>query len=174
MGRRCASEIDTKGEVREPSIERLQIGQVETPVQGRNRRGTQEAKQRKLHDVYVKVQHVKLIVALPQVVEHQHMMWQRVGHRLVEPQRHWAATNQPGSRLGIPAGKQRHLVPSAHELLGYVRDDALGTTVQPRRNALRQRRNLCDPHFSENLLMLHCKCKTPVCRDSSRASEKCL
>src|SRR5262249_59879954 len=62
-----------------------------------------------------------------------------------EPQRAPATGDQPRRGPRITARKQRDVVSRSDELLGQVRYDPLGAAVQPRRDALVQRRDLCDP-----------------------------
>ena len=61
-----------------------------------------------------------------------------------------SAAGSAGDQLGrgprVAAGEQRDLVALANQLLGQVRDDALGAAVARRRHALDERRHLRDAH----------------------------
>ena len=54
--------------------------------------------------------------------------------------------HEPRRRARITRCEQRDVMTSPHELFGEPRDDALGTSVELRRDALEQRGDLSDPH----------------------------
>jgi hypothetical protein len=53
---------------------------------------------------------------------------------------------QLGAGLRVAGGEERHVVAAVHEFLGAVGDNALGTTIELRRYAFVQGRNLGDAH----------------------------
>ena len=77
---------------------------------------------------------------------HQHVGREMVAARAVEPQGAGPDRHQPAGRPRIGGREQGHLVAEPHELLGQVRDDALGAAVQLRRHALEERGNLRNSH----------------------------
>jgi hypothetical protein len=72
--------------------------------------------QRSVKQVDVKVQHIELVDPPADLVQHNHVVRQRIAHRRIEAQRHVTAADEPGRCLGVAAGKQRNVMPLAHKL----------------------------------------------------------
>ena len=92
------------------------------------------------------MQDVEITRVLPHPLEHQQMMRQRVAHIRVEAKRPWRAAIESRGGDRIATGEQRHVVALSDQLLGQVRNDALGAAVKARRDALGKRGNLGDFH----------------------------
>ena len=100
----------------------------------------------------MKVENVELIGSPAYPVEHPQVIDERVLDLAVEPQGVIATRFQHRGRLRIAAREQRHLVSVPNQLVGDVGDDPLGATVEPRRTAFVERRNLRDFHDLEHPL----------------------
>ena len=96
----------------------------------------------------MKVNHVELISPLRHHFDEQCMGGNFTAARTAQPQRAWMGRNQLGPRLRIAAGKQRDVVPGRNELVGQVRDDSFGATVETGWNTLAEWRNLCNSECS--------------------------
>jgi hypothetical protein len=132
--------------VAELAVQRLQVGDVEATVEGRQLRHRRSPRQRKVLVVHVKVDRVEFTGALRNVFQHQDVMRRLVDAVLVEPERTPAAGDEVRLRLRVSARKQRHVVSLPDELLRQVRDDALGAAVVLGRHALEQGRDLGNAH----------------------------
>jgi hypothetical protein len=102
--------------------------------------------QRKVKLVDVEVEDVELIRHLAHAVEHQHVIRDGIPHVGVEAQRDRHATHQVRAGNRIAAGKQRDVVTLPDQFVGKIGNDTLATTIQPRRHALHERRDLCNFH----------------------------
>src|SRR5262245_3910505 len=100
--------------------------------------------QGKVHVVRVEVQDVEALGFAEHLLELEDLRRQHVHTARVESQRARAARDEAGRRDGITAREQCDLVPLPHELFGQPVDDALRTSVQARRNAFNERRDLRD------------------------------
>ena len=63
-----------------------------------------------------------------------------------------ARRHQPGARDRVAAREERHIVALPNQLLGQIGDHALGAAVQLWRDALEERRDLCDPKLGNRPL----------------------
>ena len=131
----------------EPHIEGKQIGQVLAAVQRGHRPARERAEQREMELIDMEVQDVEVGGPLPDAVEHQHVIGNRIAHAGVEAQSLRHAGHEFGGRDRIPAGKQRDVMAERHQFLGQVGDDPLGAAVKPWGNAFDQRRDLRDFHY---------------------------
>ena len=86
--------------------------------------------------------------ACDHLLQHGDVVGDRIAAGAVEAQRARRAGTQPRARLRIAAGEQRHVVAELDQLFGEIGDDALGAAIEPRRDALDQRRDLGDLHGS--------------------------
>ena len=123
-----------------------QLRGVEPPVQRRHGLAPEGAKQEEVRErLGVKMQHVELVLALEDALEHDEELREPVAH--VQAQRargaHWRR-GRPRHR--VAAREERHLVAEANQLLGKIRDHALGAAVEPGRNAFGERGDLSDLH----------------------------
>jgi hypothetical protein len=100
-----------------------------------------------VHVLDVEVQHVELVRVAAHALDHQQVVGHGVGHLGIEAQRGWGAGDEARRGLRIGAREQGHVAPQPYQLLGKVRNDPLGTPVQPRRHALREGCYLCDLHI---------------------------
>ena len=65
----------------------------------------------------------------------------------------WSLTgNQRAARLGIGAGKQRHLMTKPDQSVDQIGDDPLGAAIEFRRHAFIERRDMCDLHLDPALV----------------------
>src|SRR5713226_10746843 len=83
---------------------------------------------------------------LDHLLEHGDLVGDGIAAAAVEAERARRAGMQPGARLRIAAGEERHRMAELDQLFGEIGDDALGAAIEPRRDALDQRRDLGDPH----------------------------
>ena len=102
--------------------------------------------QRSVNQVDVEVQHVELVDPAADLVQHDHVVRQRIAHRRIEAQRYVAAADEPGRCLGVAAGKQRDIVSLAHEFFSQKRNDAFRAAIKPGWHAFMKRGNLSDTH----------------------------
>ena len=91
----------------------------------------------------MKVDDVELVCPLRDLLDEQQMQRERI-RALGQAQRPGHARHERGVGLRVAARKQRDVVTLTHELVGQRRDDALGSAVELRRHALRQRCDLRD------------------------------
>src|SRR5262245_30523859 len=96
--------------------------------------------------VDVEMQNIELVGALANLIEHQHMIWDRVTNPWCEPKRGLCAGLEFSSGEGVDARKERDLVALLDELLRQIGTDALGTSVARRRHTFDRGSNLCDSH----------------------------
>ena len=80
-------------------------------------------------------------------LDQAHVVRKGVADVRVLPERHGAGRHEARRCLGVAAGKERYLVSESDELLGQVRHDAFGATVEARWNAFVERRHLGDSHL---------------------------
>src|SRR5208283_1194506 len=66
--------------------------------------------------------------------------------RRIEADRHRPDWLELRASHSLAGSEQRHVVALRHQLFGQPRNDALGSTVQRRRNGLEQRRDLGNAH----------------------------
>src|SRR5262245_51059218 len=96
--------------------------------------------------VDVEMQNIELVGALANLIEHQHIIWDRITNRWCEPKRGFCAGHEFSRGQGVAAGKERDLVTLLDELLRQIGNDALGTSVACRRHTFDRGSNLCDSH----------------------------
>jgi hypothetical protein len=94
----------------------------------------------------VEVQQIEFRGAPVHPVEHPHVMGDRVAHAGIEPQRARHAGNESSGGQRILAGEQRDVMAEANQLLGQIGNNPLRTAIESWRDALHQRRDLCDFH----------------------------
>ena len=134
------------GHVAELAEKGLQLLGVEPRVQRRHRFAPEAAKQGEVCErLGVKMQHVELVLALQDALQHDEELRQRVAHP-VEALGARRTGGEAGAGDRVAARKERHLVAEAHQLLGKIRDHALGAAVELWRNALGERGDLSDLH----------------------------
>ena len=138
----------------ELGIERLQLGDVESAVQRREKRRGKPAEHRQVQAIDVEMHHVERAGILRQALQHHDLVGERRAARLVEAQRLRAAGAQLGARLRIAARVERHIVAQRHQLLGQIGDDALGPAIEFRRHAFGQGRNLGDLHAGQTIMFI--------------------
>jgi hypothetical protein len=97
-----------------------------------------------MDQVDMKVQHIEILGALPDLLEHHDMIGQSILDPGIEPQSRLGTGDQAGRRLRIAAGEKGHVVTLPHQLFRQKRYDSLGAAVQARWHAFIQRGNLCD------------------------------
>jgi hypothetical protein len=122
------------------------IGKILSAVQRRERPRGLGPEHRKMHIIDMKVQDVEFVGSFTQLIEHHHLMRDRIADRRVKPQRMGGAGHEFGSCNRIAAGKQRDLMTLRYQFLGQIGNHPLGTAIEARRHALEQRSNLCNPH----------------------------
>ena len=93
----------------------------------------------------MEVENIELIDPAADFVQHDHVIGQSIPHRRIEAQGHIAATNKLGRRFGVAAGKERDVVPLAHELLSQERNDPFRAPVKLGRHTFVKRSNLSNP-----------------------------
>ena len=87
----------------------------------------------------MEMQQVELLRPSGDLFDHAHVKSVGITYRAVEPdggRPHWL---EPRARDGIPACKQRDVMPERDEFLGQPRDDAFGSAIKLRRNSFSQR-----------------------------------
>ena len=133
-------------EIAKGCIERRKIGQVQSPVERRQGPIGNVPHQRSVKQVDVEVQHVELVDPAADLVQHDHVVRQRIAYRRIEAQRYVAAADEPGRCLGVAAGKQRDIVSLAHEFFSQKRNDAFRAAIKPGWHAFIKWGNLSDTH----------------------------
>ena len=98
----------------------------------------------------MEVQNIKFLRGGADPVEHQHVVGNGIADIGVKPDRCRNASDELGAGDGIAAREQRHLVPHPHQLLGQIRNDTLGSPIQPRWHALHQWRDLSNFHIQSS------------------------
>ena len=125
----------------------FEVGQILAAVQCGHGAGRELVKNREMELVDVKVQHVELRRHLPHLVEHQHVVWNGIAHRWIEPKRLCAARHELCGGDGLPAGEQRDIMALRHQSLGEIADDSFRASVEARRHAFDQGGNLRNSHW---------------------------
>jgi hypothetical protein len=96
--------------------------------------------------IHVEMDNVKIFRAPEHFVQHDHVICQRIAAIGIEPQGADAGRNQFRRGDGIAASEQSNLMALPNQLFRQVRNYTLGPSIQARRSALIQRRNLCNSH----------------------------
>ncbi len=130
----------------ELGIDRLEVRDVQAAVKRGQARDGQAPRNGEMEVVDVPVDDVVVVRVGIDALQLDDAVRQRVDHVLVQAQRPRNAGDQARARLRIAARVERDFVALADELLGQVRDDALGAAVEGRGHALGERRHLCDAH----------------------------
>src|SRR5271170_2244772 len=102
----------------------------------------QRAEKRKMKQIDVKMKNVELVRALPNLINHQHEVWNGVAHGRIEAKRMSATGGQLSAGDRIAARKERHVVAEPDKFFGQVGNDPLGAAIKTRRNALNEGRDL--------------------------------
>src|ERR1700722_1280092 len=98
----------------------------------------------------MKVNHVKLSCLAKNQFHQPDMVRQRLATIRITPESALASGNESRRGFGVAASEQGDVVAQAHQLFSQVGNDALGPAVQFRRNALIERRYLCNTHNRSN------------------------
>src|SRR6266480_4669128 len=96
-------------------VNRRQIGQVESAVQGGNVRKRSATREREVKIVDMEMNDVELVKALKDLLQQDDMMGKGV-YRLAQSQRPWGDWNQVRGCLGIASGEKCNLFSLPHEL----------------------------------------------------------
>ena len=92
--------------------------------------------------VHVEVDDIELVCLATHLVQHQHVVRDRVSHGLVESQGLGAAGNELRGGDGIAAGEQRHVVSLCDEFFSQVGSYPFGAAIETRRHTFHEGRNL--------------------------------
>ena len=133
--------------VAEPDVERLEIGQVLAAMQSCQGLARNRPEQWKVKLIDVEMENVEFLGTLAHAVEHEHVVWDRVAHIEVQPQRHGSTGNEMGAGYRVAACEQRYFVTQSHQFVSQIGKRLRPSTpVQPRGHALRERRDLRNFH----------------------------
>ena len=124
-------------------IERPDVGQVEPTVQRRHVRHVLALSHRKVEVVAMEVHDVEVGAPAVNLLEHGEVGRDSVG-AAAEPKRARRGRDELRARGRVGAREERHVVSLCHQRLGEVSDDALGSAVELRWNALVEGRDLRD------------------------------
>ena len=102
--------------------------------------------QRGVNYIDVEVKNVELVDPAADLVQHDHVVRQRIAHCRIEAQRCVTAAHEPGRRLGVAAGKQGDVVSLAYELFGQKRNNAFRAAIKPGWDPFIKRGYLCNTH----------------------------
>ena len=115
--------------VSKPLEHRNQVGNVETSVQGGDVRNWQIATNRKMKVASVKMNQVKLLNVLDDMICQKDFPGDGVFAALVFPERPLAGRDKPRFCNRVAAGKQCHVVPGRDQFFSEERDDSLGASI---------------------------------------------
>jgi hypothetical protein len=99
-------------------VEGLEILQIQTAMQCRQRAVGEISDQREMQQIDVEMQDIKLMRAAANFLQHHHLMRQLVLDRRVKPQRDVRAGYEPGVGDGVAAGKKRDFVALCNKFFG--------------------------------------------------------
>src|SRR5581483_3336319 len=97
--------------------------------------------------VDMEVKDVELASALPHLVQHQHVIGNRIADTGVKPQCLGHAGCECRRSDRVTACEQRHVVAKRYQPLGQVGDDAFGSAIESWGYAFDEGRDLRDFHF---------------------------
>ena len=144
-----------QGHFAKTEVKRFEIVEILSAVQRRYGAMSCWSEQGKVKLVDVEMQNVEFVGALAHPIEHQHVVWNRVPHIGVEPERHGGTGHEVGGGYRVAARKQRHIVTQLDQFVGQIRDNSLGSAVQLRRHTFPQRRDLRDFHCRHSFFDRH-------------------
>ncbi len=119
----------------ELTIDPAQLGKIQPSVQRGQLRNTLASRGCKMQVIDVKVNHVEFVRAPVDLIQHDHVVRQRIPAIRIQPQRAFAGSHQLRRRNRVPAGEQSNLVSLPDQFLCQVRDYALRSAVKPGRRA---------------------------------------
>lgn len=99
-------------------------------MQGRERRSLEGIEQGELQQISVKMNNIKLVGNPPNAIEHYNVMRNGIQNGRIKPQGPVAAFYQPRRAVRIPTCEKRDLMTATDKLLGKIRHDPLGTTIE--------------------------------------------
>jgi hypothetical protein len=134
-------------ELRKSGIDDWQVRHVLTTVRSREGAAGKLLEEWIMQIVDVKVQDVKLIRAPACLIEHNHVMGQRIPHPGVKAQRVLSTRRQLRRGQRVATREQGHLVALPDQLFSQVGNDPLGTAVEAGWDALDERSDLRYLHF---------------------------
>src|SRR5262249_12465377 len=125
--------------ITEGIVDATKFGQIQSSVQGCNERHPGSPQDGVAEVVDVEMNDIELLGSPCHDLQRDDMRSEIVTYPLVETQRTWP--NRLQLRLGhaIAAGKQRHFVAEAGELIGEIGDDPLGAAIELGWHGLHQR-----------------------------------
>ncbi len=141
-----------QGELRPARVDSVQVLDVETAVQGGECARGHFLEQREVQHVGVEVQHVKLVHAASDLVQHGQVCGQ-VGlqRRGVQPDRLVAHGRQARLGGGISAGKQGHVMSEIDQSVAQVGDHSFRTAIEFGRDRFIEGGNLSNLHANRLL-----------------------
>src|ERR1700676_2557343 len=95
----------------------------------------------------VEMQNVEFVGKPSYFVKHQHVIGERIPDVGGEAQSRRGAIHQRGSRDGIPAREQRHVVTQSSQLIRKIGYNSLSSAIEAGRYALHERSDLRNFHF---------------------------
>jgi hypothetical protein len=126
-----------------PPVHDRQVLEVQPPVQRGQRALRAVLEEREVDHVDVEMQHVELVHACPQLVQHRHVRgevgFQRGG---IQADGLIAHRHQPCARLGFGGGEQRDVVAGFDQGVAQPGHHAFGAAVELGRHRFVQRGNL--------------------------------
>jgi hypothetical protein len=130
-----------------PAVDARQVFHVQATVQGGQGLVRIGSEQREMDHVGMKVDDVELIHAVQNFAQHRQVGGE-VGlqRRGVEADSLVANRDQARPGLGVSAGEQGDIVAQIHQGVRQMRHDALGSSIQLRRDGLVKRGDLRDLH----------------------------
>ena len=121
-------------------------------------RGRRETAEQERRIVDVTVHDVEVVEPIRDGAELCDVGGKRIGGAvIVEAKTARVRGDEPRARARIARREERDVVAAAHELFREPGDDALGPSIQPRRDALEQRGNLSDAHSCEPIVQSRCR-----------------
>jgi hypothetical protein len=120
-------------------IEGREHGKVLPPMQCRYRHVVQHRNKRELQLVDVEMQNVEFKRMLHDLVEHHHVIRDRIVPLGIQPKRSVGARNEVCARDRVAACEQGHIMTLSHEFFREVRDDPFSSAIESWGHALDQR-----------------------------------
>src|SRR5258705_314722 len=96
----------SEGHVPEAEIEAPEIGKILAPMKGGQRSLRDRPNQWEMKMIDVEMQDIELVAPLAHLIEHEHVVRDRITHRRIEPQGGDRTGNELGRSDGIPAREQ--------------------------------------------------------------------
>ena len=95
----------------------------------------------------MEMNHIELVSALKYLLQHQNMVCHPIDAAIIQSKRAPADRHEMGLRYRVTTCEQGHVVTSANQFLGKIRNNAFGPSIVFRRHTLGKRRYLCDSHI---------------------------